>query len=60
MNQNRSWPLCAATSAAAALYEQGVVDVVDLDLDVVLLAPLLDVRVVEPLVVGGHEVRPLS
>ena len=41
-----------------AAVEQGVVDVVDLDLDVVLLPPLLDVRVVEPLVVGRHEVSP--
>ena len=39
--------------------EQGVVDVVDLDLDVVRLAPALDVGVVEPLVVGGDEVGPL-
>jgi hypothetical protein len=38
--------------------EQGVVDVVDLDLDVVRLAPLLDVRPVEPPVVVGNEVRP--
>jgi hypothetical protein len=42
----------------AGAVEQGVVDVVDVDLDVVCLAPLLDVRVVEPLVVGGDEVRP--
>jgi hypothetical protein len=38
--------------------EQGVVDVVDLDLDVVLLAPLLRVRVVEPCVVRGDEMNP--
>ena len=43
----------------AGRVEQGVVDVVDLDLDVVRLAPPLDVRVVEPLVVGGNEVGPL-
>ena len=40
--------------------EQREVDVVDGHLDVVLLAPLLDVRVVEPLVVVGDEVRPLQ
>jgi hypothetical protein len=38
--------------------EQGVVDVVDLDLDVVRLAPPLDVRSVEPLFVVGDEVGP--
>jgi hypothetical protein len=40
--------------------EQGVVDVVDFHVDVVRLAPLFDVRVVEPLVVVGDEVDPLQ
>ena len=47
MNYNRSWPLWAATSAAAGAVEERDVDVVDLDFDVVLLAPLLCVRPVE-------------
>jgi hypothetical protein len=38
--------------------EQRVVDVVDLDLDVVRLAPLLGVGPVEPDVVGRDEVGP--
>ena len=40
--------------------QQSVVDVVDVDLHVVLLAPRLDVGVVEPRVVRRHEVRPLE
>src|SRR5581483_3977060 len=37
-----------------------LVHVVDRDLDVVRLAPLDDVLLVEPLVVGRHEVTPLD
>ena len=40
--------------------EQRVVDVLHADLDVVALTPLLDPRVVEPVVVGRNEVDPLD
>ena len=58
-NWKRSWPLCAATSAAALVGKLGEVDVVDHHLGVVLLAPRLHVLVVEPAVVRRHEVAPL-
>ena len=50
-------PLLRRDLRGRARVEQAVVDVLDRDLDVVLLAPRLRPRV-EPLVVGGHEVHP--
>ena len=51
-------PALSGDLRGARRVEQRVVDVVDLDLDVVRLAPLLRVRPVEPLVVVGDEMRP--
>ena len=50
-------PLLGRHLRGRARVEQAVVDVLDRDLDVVLLAPRLRPRV-EPLVVGGDEVHP--
>ncbi len=51
-------PALSGDLRGARRVEQRVVDVVDLDLDVVRLAPLLRVGPVEPLVVVGDEMGP--